>query len=1039
MKSFLRSPKFAAMALGALLQGAAACSALGAPTGGAAGAPDPAGAPHSSDVAGNDVASVVSPPKPILPKLTEPKVSSAPLVDASRFVSGRVVVELCEPGVNQKNVWPSSPPVAFESYEAEAFGFFELPHAYVDTGVRADRPNPLFVRAYAVVRLPGGRHRFLLRSRGASCLFLDGKPILTNPFPPPHSDDRPVSSQNTFLDLGPDFRFAPPGNREGWTELELEAGEHQVILETIVGGIEGKGSEKRRPEFGETVAAISLEGRFEWKLVGPGSVEVPYTDAGWSVYRKRVEAELEAADASKRALARGRSGAYWERRREAARQWLAATREVEVPGAVAGAPEGNAVDRFLAQQVAVAARQAREAKSGTVDFHAQIRPILESRCLDCHQGGRAKGQLRLDALADLRKGGKSGEPTVVPGHPESSALLSRVTSSDSEERMPPKGAGLSEAEVGLLRQWVLEGAHWPEFPAVALEYTGLSGDLEFLRRVTLDTVGVPPSWEEIRDFERDRSEGRRGRVIERLLADPRGADHWMGYWQDVLAENPNILNPTLNNTGPFRWWIYESLLDRKPLDLMVTELIRMKGSERFGGPAGFGVASQNDVPMAARGTVLSGAFLGVEMKCARCHDAPAHASKQEQLFQLAALLAQGPVRVPKTSSVPLDRIHSAGRKPLIEVTLQPGSTVAPAWPFGDFVPEAVADRLAENPEDSRDRLAALVTAPENERFAQVMVNRIWARLMGRGIVEPVSDWERGRATHPELLRWLGRELVRSGYQMQHVLRLILESNAYQREVRASERVPNPLYTAPSPRRLGAEQLVDSLFAVTGKPFQTEEASLDIDSVRTLGNSISLGQPRKAWMLTSTSNERDRPSLALPRIQAVADVLQAFGWRASRPDPLSTRDHAPNSLQPAILSNGVMGTWLTTLSDDHGITALALKKQSLEALLDELFLRILTRRPTREEARTWSEWLAPGFEKRFARPAAEGLRREVRRPEYYVSWSNHLDPDATVVRQKQEQAARRGDPPTGWLEPGWRMRMEDVLWSLLNAPEFVFTP
>ena len=112
----------------------------------------------------------------------------------------------------------------------------------------------------------------------------------------------------------------------------------------------------------------------------------------------------------------------------------------------------------------------------------------------------------------------------------------------------------------------------------------------------------------------------------------------MGYWQDVLAENPNILNPTLNNTGPFRWWIYESLLDNKPMDLFVTELLRMKGSVRFGGPAGFGIASQNDVPMAAKAHVIGSAFLGVNMKCARCHDAPYHAWQQRDLFQMAAML-----------------------------------------------------------------------------------------------------------------------------------------------------------------------------------------------------------------------------------------------------------------------------------------------------------------------------------------------------------------------------------------------------------------
>ena len=135
---------------------------------------------------------------------------------------------------------------------------------------------------------------------------------------------------------------------------------------------------------------------------------------------------------------------------------------------------------------------------------------------------------------------------------------------------------------------------------------------------------MPPGEAEIAQYLADPAGKRRDLVIDRLLADERWADHWMGYWQDVLAENPNIINPTLNNTGPFRWWLHESLLDNKPVDLFVTELIRMEGSERFGGPAGFGTASQNDVPMAAKGMIVSSAFLGLEMKCARCHDAPAH-------------------------------------------------------------------------------------------------------------------------------------------------------------------------------------------------------------------------------------------------------------------------------------------------------------------------------------------------------------------------------------------------------------------------------
>jgi hypothetical protein len=496
--------------------------------------------------------------------------------------------------------------------------------------------------------------------------------------------------------------------------------------------------------------------------------------------------------------------------------------------------------------------------------------------------------------------------------------MARVRAAGSDV-MPPKGERLTREQVQLLETWIREGAHWPEGNAQPARLTPLTDDRAFLRRVSLDTVGVVPSLEDIRVLLADRSPERRARVIDRLLADPRWADHWMGYWQDVLAENPNILNPTLNNTGPFRWWIHESLVDNKPMDLFVTELVRLKGSARFGGPAGFGVASQNHVPMATKAMIVSAAFLGVQMKCARCHDSPAHRATQRHLFQLGAMLGTKPLAVPASSSVPMDRIHQSGRKPLIRVTLKPGTAVAAAWPFAHFAREALGQELAEEPQDPRDRLAALLTAPENERFAQVLANRLWQRLMGRGLVEPVDDWERGRPTHPELLRWLGRELVRSGYDLKHLARLILNSHAYQRGTDPALRVPGSLFAAPAPRRLAAEQIVDSLFAATGKPFQLEEVSLDVDGQRDLNNSITLGQPRRAWMLTSTSNERDRPSLALPRIQAVVDVLQAFGWRGARQEPTSYREEAANVLQPAILSNGTMGVWLTRLSDDHGIT------------------------------------------------------------------------------------------------------------------------
>ena len=961
-------------------------------------------------------------------------VKASSFTDWTKVPTGQVLVQLSGDWKAEKNVWPSAALPTTESYEAPAFGFFRTPFPYVSTGVRGDRGNPYFFRAAAKVNLPAGKHRLLLRGRGASALFVNDKLVLNTPFPPGGSDDKPIKVQDKFLDLGPSFRFVPPGNREVWCEFTSTGGEQRIVLETVVGYVINAKS-RRRAELGETVAAISLEGTNTWQLLGPGATNAAYDDAGWSAFAQQEEARLAQLDAHQRAQARTSEADYWTQRRTAAQAWLAKTAETPVPPLPTGYTAGNAIDAFIAEKL-VAYQQTVKADNSGLDFYRQVWPIFESQCLECHQGTKSKGGLHLDTLAGALKGGKSDGPAVTPKDAAKSALWTRVCSTDSDERMPPKGPGLSANEKTILERWIQAGATWPEFRPQPTKLTPLSSDLAFLRRVSFDVVGVPPTAAEIATFEADHSADKRAKVIDRLLADPRAADASMGTWQDVLAENPNILNPTLNNSGPFRWWLHESLLDHKPLDLFVTELVRLKGSERFGGPAGFGLASQNDVPMAAKATVLTSAFLGVDAKCARCHDSPATSTKQEQVFALAALLETKGVKVPATSSVAMDKLREGGRKPLIEVTLAPGATVQPHWPFPEFATESVADELALDPHDPRDRLATLLTAPQNERFAQVMVNRLWAGLMGRGLVDQAGDFERSRTTHPALLRWLARELVRSGYDADHVRRLILNSHAYQRSDEPTAKMPPELYAARAPRRLSAEQVVDGLFAATGKPLHTEEVSLDIDGIRESDNSISLGQPRRAWMLASTSNERDRPALALPRIQAVCDVLAAFGWRASRPDPLTDRDTAPNSLQPAILANGVMGTWLTGLSEDHGTTRLCLEAKSPEALVEALFLRILTRRPTAKELQLYTERLRPDFENRLAHSTV-ALPAGPRRPAYYVSWSNHLDKDATLVRQQQAEAARRGDPATTRLQPAWRQRTEDALWALVNSPEFLY--
>ena len=593
---------------------------------------------------------------------------------------------------------------------------------------------------------------------------------------------------------------------------------------------------------------------------------------------------------------------------------------------------------------------------------------------------------------------------------------------------------------------VLEQKRTPNFPANnAIDHfinsrlksagrrpTTLTDDWAFLRRASLDANGVVPSPQIIEQFQRDQKEGRRARAIERMLKNSRAwADQWTGYWQDVLAENPNILKPKLNNTGPFRFWIHESLQDNKPMDRFVTELVMMDGSSHYGGPAGFGVATQNDVPMAAKAQLIGQAFLGMQMKCARCHDAPFHDFNQKDLFSIAAMLQRGPLVVPKTSSVPM---VEGVRKPRVEVTLKPGAKVAAAWPFnGNELGEPIHA-------DTRAQLATYITGAHGNRFAKVIVNRVWRRYLGWGFVEPAGDWEKAKPSHPLLLNWLAREFVISGYDLQHLARLIMNSHVYQRRVDAGfSQAGEPairLFAGPARRRLTAEQLIDSLYAVAGKRMGTEMLTLDVNGRGAINVFLNLGLPHRAWEFTSLSNERDRPSLALPKAQSVVDVLSTFGWRDARQDALTVRDHEPNVLQPAIMANGIVGRRITQLSDDSAFTELALQSIDTHEMVEKVFVRILSRPPTSEERAIMHDQISQKFAFRIVKGAKLHAGRE---QVLDVSWNNHLSSDSNRIKVELERLARKGDPPTKHLRAVWRKQMEDLIYALINSPEFVFIP
>ncbi len=470
----------------------------------------------------------------------------------------------------------------------------------------------------------------------------------------------------------------------------------------------------------------------------------------------------------------------------------------------------------------------------------------------------------------------------------------------------------------------------------------------------------------------------------------------------------------------------------------------MRGSTHDGGSAGFALAGENDSPMAEKGHILASSLLGIELQCARCHDSPYHSTTQQDLFSLAAMLDRKATTPPKTSRVPDEFFEQKERESLIRVSLPLGQPVNPDWPFAEATgiedgPQV--DRLMFRPDDSRERLAALITSPDNSRFPRVMVNHYWKRLVGAGFVEPVNDWEGRQPSHPGLLDWLAGELMLHNYDPKHVLRLIMNSKVYQREATGENLQADSgfrFFNAPEKRRLTAEQIVDSLFTASGVKMEVEELTFVHDGVHPMDKRLTLGKPSRAWMLASLNNERDRPSLSLPRAQPIADVLQAFGWTGSRQKPVSQRDLSPNVLQPGILANGTLTMSLGRVAQESVLADLAVAASTPTSLLDSLFLRFLTRLPSPSERKSLLPSLRMGFANRLVPIDSDWM--PVTEPLFpQVTWTNHLVPEANEIQLKIQRLVQSGPPPDRRLRTDWREAYEDVIWSLINHREFVWIP
>ncbi|MEW4490678.1 DUF1553 domain-containing protein [Thalassoglobus sp. JC818] len=958
--------------------------------------------------------------------------------------SGHVILQMSE-GMPSGDRWlydGETWPTETLRWSSDSFLLSRIPVRYESWGIRSSWNAPVLLRIAGDIELPVGSHQCLVRARSTSRLWIDGKLVSRLKSAPRRSGNLepivPVPDP-----LVPGARRLPFPQQEAISELviapdgDANSRRVRVVLEVIVG------RPGNRTESGEICVAIQQDGQGPFKVLSGNSNDPLFmTDDVIEPKLKEIEAELIAFEDHIRREAATSQDDFWDRRHTIAREFVAAseslTNAFQRPAKLADHP----VDHFILDKIASVQSQLEGSQTAAAkNFQEKVFPILQEQCFRCH-GEKEQGGLRFNSRQGILSNGESGFAAVVPGDPETSELIARVRAGD----MPPTEEGLSQGQIEILEDWVRDGAVWVDHSAdqESLQLAPVVDDASFLRRVYLDTIGVVPNLEEASRFLADTDSRKREQLVESLLEDDRYADHWVSFWMDILAENPTLLNQSLNSTGPFRWFLYESLRDGKSLDRMVTELILMRGSGHEGGSAGFGMAGENDSPMAAKGHILASAFLGIEMQCARCHDSPYHSTTQEDLYSLAAMLKRQSLAPPDTSRVPDAFFEGIGRESLIEVTLQPGVKVSPDWPFAEQTgvqDDEHIDLLIQNPDDSRERLAALITSPKNERFPKIVVNHLWNRLLGAGIVQPVHDWEGQTASHPELLEWLANEFVTHDYDVRHVLKLIMTSQAYQRKAVGKNHLASPenrFFNAPDPRRLTAEQIVDSLFVATGSDMDVGELTFTHDGAESATRRTTLGFPRRAWMFAGLNNERDRPSLSFPRAQPIVDVLQAFGWTGTRQQPIFERETDPNLLQPGILENGTLTMSLTRASFESELAQIAVDAESPEDLLNTLFLRFHSRYATAEEQQAFLPELSAGFDERIVSLGAVQAPSEDP-PLPKSTWSNHLVPEANEIQEEWQRRVLRGPSPDPRLDRDWREVYEDVIWSLVNDRSFVWVP
>lgn len=364
-----------------------------------------------------------------------------------------------------------------------------------------------------------------------------------------------------------------------------------------------------------------------------------------------------------------------------------------------------------------------------------------------------------------------------------------------------------------------------KFRELGLEPSGLCDDATFIRRAFFDAIGGSPSPAEVREFLADSRPDKRERLVNRLLGltgdpsldvyDDRYAAYWTLKWSDLIRNNSSSVGE--QGMWALHNWIRESFRVNKPFDEFVRELVTAKGSIYSNGPANYFRINRDSSTLSEATAQL---FLGVRLECAKCHHHPFESYSQADYYGLAAFFS----RVTTKNS---EEFGIFGRETVVMVRSS-GEVTHPRTRKRMTPTPLGGEPLSEEPLDRRQPLAEWLTSPANDLFARSIVNRYVGYLMGRGLVEPIDDMRSTNPpSNPAMLSYLANEFQASGYDLKHVLRIIMTSRLYQLSSQPTKAnaLDRRFYSHYRVKRIAAEPLLDAVDVATG--VQTKFKSLPL--------------------------------------------------------------------------------------------------------------------------------------------------------------------------------------------------------------------